>query len=348
MASFWDTLFGGGSERDAANNNRNQLNQYSTNATNTLNNNYSNSNNNSNRSATNASNYYDNSYGLYSNLLNSGNSNYDSALSNSLSALNRGRSNYDTLDSLASRYGSATNLLLDSLGANGNDGNTRATNSYQASPGYQWQLDQGQQALERSRNRRGMLNSGNTDIDTLTYSQGLANQDYGNWQDRLAGFRDGEVSATTNAATGRSNIDQATSNLYQNDASNRTNLASTVATGQSNANSGNATNQQWLANSLNNNNQYNTTNQLGVYGNTTSGNINANNLEAQGQSQGARNLLNLLTSGATSLATLGSGSFGGGSSGGGSTLSNLYSQYFGNGTGYETNPWSSGGRFGGR
>ena len=49
-------------------------------------------------------------------------------------------------------------------------------------------------------------------------------------------------------------------------------------------------------------------NRIGLYGNVASGNISANNLEAQGASQGARNALG----GALSLATLGTSLAGGG------------------------------------
>lgn len=47
--------------------------------------------------------------------------------------------------------------------------------------------------------------------------------------------------------------------------------------------------------------QNDATNRIGLYGNVASGNIGANNLQAQGESQGARNLLG----GALSLANLG-------------------------------------------
>jgi hypothetical protein len=45
--------------------------------------------------------------------------------------------------------------------------------------GYQFNMDQGLQALQRSRAAGGMLNSGNTDTDTLAFAQGLAGQQLG-------------------------------------------------------------------------------------------------------------------------------------------------------------------------
>ncbi len=63
-----------------------------------------------------------------------------------------------------------------------------AVSAYQSSPGYQFQLDQGLQALRRSASSRGMLGSGSTSADILGYSQGLADQDYSSWLDRLQGL----------------------------------------------------------------------------------------------------------------------------------------------------------------
>lgn len=49
----------------------------------------------------------------------------------------------------------------------------------EGSGGYQFNMDQGLQALQRSRAAGGMLASGNTDTDTLAFSQGLAGQQLG-------------------------------------------------------------------------------------------------------------------------------------------------------------------------
>jgi hypothetical protein len=49
---------------------------------------------------------------------------------------------------------------------------------FQNDPGYQFRLDQGQQALERSAAARGGLLSGAALKDTARFSQGLASQDY--------------------------------------------------------------------------------------------------------------------------------------------------------------------------
>lgn len=56
---------------------------------------------------------------------------------------------------------------------------------YQADPGYQFRLDQGQQALERSAAARGGLLSGGALKDTTAYAQGAASQEYGNAYNRF-------------------------------------------------------------------------------------------------------------------------------------------------------------------
>jgi len=52
-------------------------------------------------------------------------------------------------------------------------------NALQGNAGYQFNMDQGLQALQRSRAAQGMLGSGNTDTDTLAFAQGLAGQQLG-------------------------------------------------------------------------------------------------------------------------------------------------------------------------
>lgn len=56
---------------------------------------------------------------------------------------------------------------------------------FQADPGYQFRMDEGQQALERSAAARGGLLSGAALKDTARFSQGLASQEYGAAFDRF-------------------------------------------------------------------------------------------------------------------------------------------------------------------
>ncbi|TVR08172.1 MAG: hypothetical protein EA385_10660 [Salinarimonadaceae bacterium] len=77
---------------------------------------------------------------------------------------------------------------LGSLGLGGDEGRQQAVNAFQTGPGFQFAMDQGQQAGLRAASAGGMLNSGNTQMALTRFGQGLANQAYGGWQDRLAGL----------------------------------------------------------------------------------------------------------------------------------------------------------------
>lgn len=76
------------------------------------------------------------------------------------------------------------NRLMQLLGLTpGGEGNGSAVKDFrmadfQSDPGYQFRMDQGQQALERSAAARGGLMSGAALKDTAKFSQGLASQDY--------------------------------------------------------------------------------------------------------------------------------------------------------------------------
>lgn len=94
----------------------------------------------------------------------------------------------DIYSGLADRSLANLDFYKDALGLNGADGSAAALDRFQTGPGYEFQMNQGLDALDRRAAARGMLNSGNTNIDTLNYSQGLANQEWGGYLDRLQGF----------------------------------------------------------------------------------------------------------------------------------------------------------------
>lgn len=160
-------------------------------------------------------------------LKNEGMGYYDAAMPLSLAALDTARSAYDPL---TAKYGAGTDLYMDSLGVNGAEGNQRAVNAFQAGPGYDFAMNQGLDALDRRAASRGMLASGNTNLDTINYATGVANQEYGNWQNRLAGLANPELAA----ASGIAGIETGRAGLYGQDAQNRVNLASGVTSGQNN------------------------------------------------------------------------------------------------------------------
>lgn len=213
MAGLLDTLFNGGAEKEAAEKNRALYDDYRAKGTEFL----------------------------------------DKGFSGAKGALDSAIGSFTPLADLGKKYGGASTLLLDALGVNGADGSARATGAFQTSPGYQFNFDQGMEALNRRRAAGGMLDSGNADIDAIRFGTGLADSEFGNWLTRLGSFVSPELSATSGAATGQAAGYGSLANLHQTDATNR----------------------------------------IGLQGNFTSGMAGANNLEAAGEAKGAGNLLNL-------------------------------------------------------
>ena len=231
MAGFLDTLFGGGAEREAADKNRALTAGYGTDAMGYL------------------------------------KSSYDTGRGD----LGQAIGSFAPLSELASKYNKGGDLYMDALGINGPEGNTRATGAFQNNPGYEGAVTAGLDAINRRRGGSGMSNSGNADIDALTFGQNLQNQQYNTWLQNLQ--------ATGNAGIGL------TGQAAQGQAGGFTNLANLAG-------------------------QYGQ-NQTGVAGNVLSGNTSANNLQAQGEASGAKNLLGA----GLSLATLAMGGAGGGFAG---------------------------------
>lgn len=279
---FFQDLFSGGAEKEAAEKNRGLLNTYQ-----------------------------NQGYGFLDQGLGRSTGAINDAYGTAQGYLGQAGQAYSPLAALGQKYGAGSQLALDAYGAGGAAGNQRALDAFQAGPGYQFAQDQGQQAVERRRAVAGGWNSGNTDIDLLKFSQGLADQEYGNWRTGLGQFISPELAAISGAAAGQAGVygqqaglatgrGNTLAGLYSTDADNRTN----------------------------------------ILGSVTSGGMQANNSEAAGRSAGARNLLGA----GLSLASLATGAIGG--MGGLGGIGNMTSQAFGNGTGYQTNPWSSGGMFG--
>lgn len=71
---------------------------------------------------------------------------------------------------------------------------------FETSPGYQFRLDEGQKAIERSASARGVLGSGGTQKALTRYAQGVASDEYGSYMNRLAGAAGIGQTATTQTA----------------------------------------------------------------------------------------------------------------------------------------------------
>lgn len=98
---------------------------------------------------------------------------------------------------------------------------------FQESPDYQFRLEQGQQALERSQAARGGLLSGRAALEAQRFGQGEASAEYGNYINRLqslAGMGQSAAGGAANVITGTATqlagfdlgVGQLQAQLYQN------------------------------------------------------------------------------------------------------------------------------------
>jgi hypothetical protein len=238
---------------------------------------------------------------------------------------------YSPLTALAGQYGKGAGLYADSLGINGAQGNQNAVNAFQTGPGYEFARNQGIDAITRAANASGGL-GGNSLKDTITYGQGLANQEYGNWQNKLAPYNQLQLGATQSAAAGNQAINSGVANTYGAgaqllDSSGRAQAG--VATGQGNSLSdlarqyygglaGNDINQGSALGANENNRSANfintTQGALGQYNDTYKQQANAANAASKNQIDLAQNLAKLLVGSAAGGGLSGAGGiFGSGS-----------------------------------
>jgi hypothetical protein len=196
MAGFFDTLFGGGAEQEAADKNRALTAQYGTQAQDYLTQGY-----------------------------NTGTGN-----------LNQAIGAYQPLADLGKQYGSATQTALGALGVLDPQSNAIASAKFQNAPGYGQAITAGLDAINRRRAVQGMDASGNADIDAQTFGQNLQNTQYNTWLQNLLSAGQTGVQATGAAATGQAAGYGSLANLAQTYAGNQTGVAGNVLSGNVNAN----------------------------------------------------------------------------------------------------------------
>lgn len=117
---------------------------------------------------------------------------------------------YDPLAAAAGRYGetagSATQAQLDALGLNGPEGIARSQATFQATPGYQFGLNQGLESILRNANVGGGAAGGNVLRESQQFGQGLANQEFDKYKAGLLGqqqlYSPLERGALTDVASG--------------------------------------------------------------------------------------------------------------------------------------------------
>src|SRR6516164_9746375 len=158
---------------------------------------------------------------------------------------------YNPLVNLGAQYSQAAPTLMGALGIGTPQQVSAAGSAFHNDPGYQFALQQAQQAAERAAAAGGMTASGNLVDAEQRNAINLQNQQYQNWINNLKGVGQMGLVGTQQGAAGQ--------------ATGYTNLANLA--------------QQYGENQAN------------VYGNVEGATIGANNLAAQGQAAGMKNLL---------------------------------------------------------
>jgi hypothetical protein len=88
--------------------------------------------------------------------------------------------------------------------------------AFEQSPGYQFRMDQGIKAIERSAASKGLLQSGGTAKALQDYGQGTASQTFNDYMNQLAGAAGvGQTATTTTAVLGAEAAQQAGSSAEQ-------------------------------------------------------------------------------------------------------------------------------------
>jgi hypothetical protein len=118
------------------------------------------------------------------------------------------------------------------LGLNGARGNQTAQQALQATPGYQFQQQQGAAAVNAGAAANGTLNSGNQALALQQQGQGLASQNYNNYVSQLQPY----LGASNASAGGIANVDTGLGNAVAGQNNQLANLNYASATGVGNAN----------------------------------------------------------------------------------------------------------------
>jgi len=127
--------------------------------------------------------------------------------------LEQGTYGINTLGNLmksgAGQLNNPLDLYLKSKGLSGGQFNTN-------NPAYQFQLKQGQQALDRSSAARGMGYSGAQMKAAQDYGQGMASTEFGNYYNRLAGLSQGGQQAAGSMSQAGGQYAQNAGNTFAN------------------------------------------------------------------------------------------------------------------------------------
>lgn len=147
--------------------------------------------------------------------------------------------NYGQAQQGATAYGNA-------LGLNGPSGSTAAQMAFQANPGYNFQLNQGTNAVLANQAKTGQLASGATDIALNNYAQGQANQGWNQYVSNLQPYLNQENQAASGIGGLYSGLGNQLSSLYQNQGNMNYGADASIGNANANAAMGNLTGSQNL------------------------------------------------------------------------------------------------------
>lgn len=147
-------------------------------------------------------------------LLNNNNASGEKALTNAAGAA---QANYQPFYQAGV---GAENTLANLYGNNGTTAQTAAQQNFQTSPGYQFALNQGLNAINADAATKGQTLSGNTMEGINNYAQGTAAQQYNNYINQLQNLASGGMSAAGGMGTAGLAGGAARAQLGQNNANN--------------------------------------------------------------------------------------------------------------------------------
>ena len=101
--------------------------------------------------------------------------------------------------------------------------------AFQADPGYQFRLKEGQNAFNNSLIAQGKGLSGSQIKGSIAYNQGMASQEYGNWYNRLSNLAGIGQSATQSSINSANNASGVIGNANSANAINQGNISGNLA-----------------------------------------------------------------------------------------------------------------------
>jgi hypothetical protein len=118
------------------------------------------------------------------------------------------------LSQLGQSYAAPVNKYYNALGVNGPEAAQQEQANYVAAPGQQYQIDQATRAAINAASRTGAVGGGSTAQGIGRDVLGITNTNYNQYLDRLAGFVNPQLQATTAAASGIAGANKTLADIY--------------------------------------------------------------------------------------------------------------------------------------